>query len=106
MNDESGLLIVTASFNGLLNRVAKVDYWDVWLNLKGLMKEAKKQRTGATIRMSAALSLTGLTKADAELFVSLHLLSIIHADEDPLLSVKDVFSLVWIFERIGREEVA
>ncbi len=100
-----GELNITGSFNGLLDRLAQIDYFDVWLTLTSSMKAAKKQKREETMRMSEMLTLTGLTKKDVELFISLRLVSIIHEEGNPLLSVRDVFSLVQILKRISAEEV-
>lgn len=100
MNDEPEQLIITRSFNGLLDRIAKIDRLGVWLTGKKILKKAKKDRIEATMRISEVLTLTGLTRKDVEFFVSLGLISVVNADQDPLLSARDAFSLVRIFERM------
>lgn len=102
MNDE---LIITGSFNRLLDRVAKIDFFDVWLTGTKILKKAKKDRIEATVRVSEVLTLTGLTWEDIEFFVSLGLISVIAPGEDPVLSFKDVSCLVNIFERFVDDEV-
>ena len=102
MSDE---LIIAGSFNGLLGRVAKIDYWDVSIAGKKILKKAKKEHVEATMRLSEVSTLTGLTREDAEFFVSLRLIEGVEAGEDPLLSFKDVFCLVKIFERFFGEGV-
>lgn len=105
MNEPSEPLIISGSFNGLMDRVAKIDFFDVWLAGKKVLKKAKKDRIEATMRMSEVLTLTGLTREDVEFFVSLGLISVIEVGEDPLLSFKDVFCLVKIFEPFVAEGV-
>lgn len=96
MSDE---LIITGSFNGLLDRVAKIDFFDVRLTGKKILKKAKKLKIEPTMRMSVVSTLTGLTREDIGFFVSLRLISVVEAGEDPLLSFKDVFCLMRILER-------
>lgn len=102
MDDE---LIIRGSFNGLLDRLAKIDYFDVWHSGTKILKKAKKDRVEATMRMSEALTMTGLSDEDVEFFVSLRLICVVELGEDPLLSFKDVFCLVKIFERCFGEGV-
>ncbi len=104
MSEASEPLIITGSFNGLMDRIARVPFFDVWFHLKTLVKRVKKQETEPAISIAEALTLTGLLKEDVELFVSLGLVSIIHGEENPLLSVRDVLSLVQIFEPFAMEE--
>ena len=103
MNEESERLIIAGSFNGLLDRLVKIDFLDVWLTSTKILKKAKKERVEGTIQMSEVLTLTGLTREDVEFFISLRLISVIEAGEDPLVSFRDVFCLVRIFERICSE---
>lgn len=99
MNDPSEPLIITGSFNGLMDRVAKIDLFHVWLEGRKIIKKAKKERVKASMRMSEVSTLTGLTREDIGFFVSLRLISVVEAGEDPLLSFKDVFCLMRILER-------
>lgn len=98
---EHGQLIITGSFNGLMERVSEIDSFDVWLTGKSLLKKAKKERVEATMRMSEVSTLTGLTREHVEFFVSLSLISVIEQSEDPHLSFKDVFVLVKVFEKFA-----
>ncbi|MGV3661426.1 MAG: hypothetical protein ACO1TE_14655 [Prosthecobacter sp.] len=93
-------LIITGSFNGLMVRLAKIDYFDVWLTGKKIIKKAKKERVEATMRMSEVLTLTRLTAEDIEIFCSsLAFIRIVETGEDPLLSARDVLALLSVFER-------
>ncbi len=102
MSDE---LIIMGSFNGLLDRVAEIDFFAVWLTGKKILKKAKKDCIEATMRMSEVRALIGLTREDVEVFVSLSLISVIDAAEDSLLSFRDVFCLVKIFERFVHQGI-
>jgi len=100
MSEESERLIITGSFNGLLDRIAKIDFFHVWLSGTKILKKAKKEGIEATIKMSEVSTLTGLTREDLELFTfAIPLIEIVEGGDDPLLSFKDVFCLVKIFER-------
>lgn len=98
-------LIITGSFNGLLDRLSEVDHFNVWYERSKSKKVAKKQKREPTIRMSEVCTLTGLTREDVEFFVSLRFIECVEAGEDPLLSFRDVFCLVKVFEGIGKEGV-
>lgn len=98
-------LIITGSFNGLLDRLANIDYFDVWLKAKKILKKAKKEGIEAAIRMSEVCNLTGLSAEDIELFVSFSLIEVVEAGEDPLLPFRDFFCLVKIFDRSFDEGV-
>lgn len=101
MSDE---LIITGSFNGLMDRVAEVDHFNVWYVWSKARKAAKNQKRQPTIRLSEVTTLTGLTREDLELFtVAIPLIEIVEAGDDPLLSFKYVFCLVKIFDRFVRE---
>lgn len=103
MSDE---LIITGSFNGLMDRVGKIDHFDVWYEWSKARKVAKKQKREATVTMSEVLTLTGLKREDMELFtVAIPLIEIVEAGDDPLLQFKDVFCLVKIFERFMDERI-
>lgn len=103
MNDKSGRLIITGSFNALLDRLAKLDFFDVWLTGSKILKKAKKDRIEAIMRMSEILAMTGLMTEDVELFVSLRFISVVEAGSDPLLSFQNVFALLKVFERLVDE---
>lgn len=103
MNEQSEPLIITGSLNGLMERVAKIDFFDVWLTGKKILKKAKKDRIEATRPMTEVIMLTGLTREDVEFFVSLGLIESVAAGEDPLLSFNDVFCLMKLFERFVGE---
>ncbi len=105
MSEASEPLIITGSFNGLMDRIAKIYFFDVWLTGKQILKKAKKERAEATMRLSAVLALTGLTREDVEFFVSLRLIERVEGGEDARLSFKEVFCLVKIFERFVDEEI-
>lgn len=101
MNEESEPLIISGSFNGLMDRVAKIDYFDVWYEWSRAKKEAKKQKREPTIKMSEVHEMTRLTREDLELFTSaVPLIEIVEPGADPLLSFSEVYGLVTIFERI------
>lgn len=95
----SAPLIITGSFNGLMDRVAKIDFFDVWLTGKKILRKAKKSKIEPTMRMSGVLTLTDLKREDVEFFVSVRLISVVEAGDDPLFSFRDVSSLVRIFEQ-------
>lgn len=99
MNDEPRHLIITGRFNGLLDRLAQIDFFSVWVSGSRILKKAKKDRVEATMGMSEVSQLTGLTKEDIEFFVSLRLIECAEAGDDSLLPFKDVFCLVRIVER-------
>lgn len=96
---EPGNLTINRSFNGLLDRIARIDFFGVWLSGTKILKKAKKERTKAVMQISEACALTGLTKEDVALLCSLRLIEVVEAGEDPLLSFRDVFSLVKVFDR-------
>lgn len=92
-------LIINRSFNGLLDRIARIDFFGVWLNGTKVLKKAKRERIEAVMQISEVCALTGLTKEDIALLCSLRLIEVVEAGEDPLLSFRDVFSLVKVFDR-------
>lgn len=100
MSDESGGLIISGSFDGLLDRIAKVDFFDAWLTLKRMVKAARKQKAEATFRLADFCELTSLTKSDVQLFLSLGLISRNGSRDDSLLSGQSLFSLMKVLERL------
>lgn len=93
-------LVITGSFNRLLDRLAKLDYWEAWVAGRRITRAAKKQGVEATIPMSAVCELTGLTTEDMDIFCSAFgFIKIVEIGEDPLLLAPDVFGLLKIFER-------
>lgn len=100
MNEEARPLIVTGSFNGLLDRLARVDYWDAWVAGKKITNTTKKAVVEATIPASVVFELTGFTTGDLDIFSSsLGFIKIVEDREDPLLSAQSVFGLLKVFER-------
>lgn len=93
-------LVITGSFNGLLDRLAKLDYWDAWEAERRITRAAKKQGVEATIRVYDVSLLTGLRAEDIEVFCwSLGFIKVVETGEDPLLLASDVFGLLKVFER-------
>lgn len=101
-NDGRGRLVITGSFNGLLERLAQVDHFDVWLSERAILKKAKKERVIPTVKMSEAIKLTGLNSDDILLFVSLKLVEYQEEGKDPLLSANCFFGLIRAFELSSR----
>lgn len=101
-----GELIITGSFNGLLDRLAKIDYFDVWYEWAKAKKLARKQKRQPTIKMSEVQQLTGLVREDLEVFTTaVPLIEIVEPGPDPLLSFSEVYCLVKIFSRMVDDEV-
>lgn len=101
-----GDMVITSSFNGLLDRLAQIDYWDAWMTGKRITKDAKKMGIEATIRMSAVSELTELTPEDMDIFCSAFgLIKIVEACDDPLLLASDVFNLLKVFERFVDQRI-
>ena len=98
-------MIINRSFYGLLDRIARIDFFGVWLSGTKILKKAKKERTEAVMQISEVSALTGLTKEDVALFASLRLIEVVEAGKDPLLSFRNVFSLVRVFDRFVDEGV-
>ncbi len=96
-------LIITGSFNGLLFRIAGLDHLGILQDARKILKQAKRQKTEPSMRMSAVIQTTGMTKEDLELFIACGLLAMTENADDPVLSLKDVFCLVKIFSRFLRE---
>lgn len=93
-------LIITGSFNGLLDRLARLDYWDAWVAERRITRAAKKEGVEAAIPMSAVCELTGLTTEDMDIFCSAFgFIKVVETGEDPLLLASDVFGLLKVFER-------
>lgn len=59
---EPSVLIITRSFNGLMDPVAEVDHFNVWYVWSKARKAAKNQKRQPTIRLSEVTTLTGLTR--------------------------------------------
>ncbi|MGV3664236.1 MAG: hypothetical protein ACO1TE_28950 [Prosthecobacter sp.] len=105
MNKESKSLIITGSFDGLLDRVARIPFFDVWLDLKARIKCFKKQKMVPTIPVSEVCALTGLTEGDTRFLVSLQLIALSAKSEDSLLAAQDVLALMKVLERIVEDLV-
>lgn len=93
------VLIITGSFNGLMDRIARSDYWSLWMEGRTFLKKDRKDRIEATMPMSKMLTLTGLTHEDIEFLMALHLITVVEQALDPLLSAIDIFTLARVFER-------
>ncbi len=104
-SEEHSELIITGSFNGLLGRLARIHYYEIWLTGSKNLKKAKKHHVEATMQMSEVSNLTGLTVEDTELFVSFSLIEVGSAGEHPRLSFRGVLRLVYILERFVDESV-
>lgn len=102
---DDGNVIIRSNFTGLMDRVAKIDFFGVWLEGRKVLKKAKKDRIEAIMPMTEVITNTGLRRADVEFFVSLRLIECVEAGEDPLLSFKDVFCLMRTFERFVAEGI-
>lgn len=101
MNEPSEPLIITGSFNGLMDRVARIDFFHVWLEGRKTIKRAKKLKIEPTMRMSEVQEITALKREDLELFTSdIPLIEVVEQGADPLLSFSEVYCLVKIFERM------
>lgn len=101
-----GELAITGSFNGLLDRLAKIDHFGVWLTGKKILKKAKEERVEATMRMSEVTTLTGLKREDLELFTTaIPLIEIVEPGADPLLPFSEVYCMVKIFERFVEDRM-
>lgn len=98
MDTENSELIITGSFNGLLERVARISFFDVWFHLKTLMG-AKKQKRKPSIQISELCVLTGLAVDDVQVFISLHLIECIGVDGEALLCVQSVLTLMKVLEQ-------
>lgn len=89
-------LIITDSFNGILSRMAGLDHLGIMMEGRKILKNAKRQKTEPTMRMSEAIQLTGMTKADLDFFISLRLIEVVQPADDPVISLRHVHCLVRI----------
>ncbi|WP_395741717.1 hypothetical protein [Prosthecobacter sp.] len=99
MND-AGELIITGSFNGLLSRMAGLDYLGILQQGRKILKNAKRQKIEPTMRMSEMIQLTGMKKEDLVFFTSsCRLIEVVEGEDDPVTSYRHVHSLMRIFFR-------
>lgn len=104
MND-AGELSITDSFNGLLQRMARIDHAGILRTGRKILKQAKRQRIEPTMRMSEVIQMIGMWDEDVKIFVSCRLIAVTEPADDPVLSFRDLFCLVKIFSRFVREGV-
>lgn len=95
--NRAGELIITESFNGLLSRVAGLDHLRILIEGRKVLKNAKRQKTEPTMRMSEAIQLTGMTKDDLDFFISLRLIEVVQPSDNPVIYLRHVHCLVRIF---------
>jgi hypothetical protein len=88
------MLTVIGSFNGLMPRMANLDHAGILISGRKLLKQAKKQRTEPTMRMSEVILMTGMQNEDLETFISCLLITVTDSPDDSVLSLRDVFCLL------------
>jgi hypothetical protein len=102
MNNASEL-IITGSYHNLLSRMAGLDHLGILMEGRKIMKQAKRKKIEPTMEMSGVIQLTGMTKGDLEFFISCRLIEVIEPSDGPVISLRDVFSLIRIFFRFVNE---
>ncbi len=92
-------LIITDSFNGLLQRMARLDHTGILASGLKILKKAKKHRIEPTKTMSEVIQMTGMQIEDVETFISCRLIAVSEPAGDTVLLFRDVLCLVKIFSR-------
>lgn len=92
-------LVITDSFDGLLDRMAALDHAGILSSGRKILKQAKRLRIEPSMRMSEVIQMTRMTQEDLRFFNSCRLIEVTESADDPVLSFRDVFCLLKIFSR-------